>query len=110
MNPNATVAAAAAAAIAVLAAPHPVVAYTQPLIQTRDPATTSSNVLLSSIASMVNHSNTPPPRPEQGGQRITLNWLHSLSEESCLWQFRLVYFTLKNLDRELMTWAEQIHS
>jgi hypothetical protein len=59
-EPNANTAAAAAAAIAVLAAPHPVVAYTQPLAQTRDPATTSSYILLSSIASVVNHLNIPP--------------------------------------------------
>jgi hypothetical protein len=101
---------AAAAAIAMLAAPHPVVAYTQPLIQTRDPATTSSYILLSSIASVVNHLNTPPPRPEQGGQRITLHWLHSLSDESYSWHFRLVYFNLENSDRELMTRVAQIHS
>ncbi len=30
---------------------------------------------------MVGQLNTPPPRPEQGGQRSTLYWLRSLSEE-----------------------------
>ena len=64
----------AAAAIAVLMAPHPVAAYT--LTHTQEPTTTSSYVLLSFIASesVVGHLNPSPPHPEQGGQRITLYW------------------------------------
>jgi hypothetical protein len=62
--------AAAAIAVRVLMAPHPVVAYT--LTHTQDPTTASSYVPLSSIASVVGHLNPSSPRPEQGGQRITL--------------------------------------
>lgn len=29
-----------------------------------------------------------PPRPEQGGQRITEEWLRSLKDRDCLWRFR----------------------
>jgi hypothetical protein len=29
-----------------------------------------------------------PPRPEQGGQRITPEWLNSLTSRDCLWRFR----------------------
>lgn len=29
-----------------------------------------------------------PPRPEQGGQRITPEWLNSLISRDCLWRFR----------------------
>jgi hypothetical protein len=29
-----------------------------------------------------------PPRPEQGGQRITVDWLNSLGNRDCLWRFR----------------------
>lgn len=28
------------------------------------------------------------PRPEQGGERITEDWLYSLSDGECLWRFR----------------------
>ena len=31
-----------------------------------------------------------PPRPEQGGQRITPEWLNSLSNRDCLWRFRYI--------------------
>jgi hypothetical protein len=102
----------AAAAIAVLTAPHPIAAYTQPITHSRDPTTAYSYILLSSIASVTvaSHLNSSPPRPEQGGQHISLYWLQSLSEEDCLWHFRLVYVNLEKLDRELMTQVEQIHS
>jgi hypothetical protein len=29
-----------------------------------------------------------PPRPDQGGQRITEEWLRSLKTRDCLWCFR----------------------
>lgn len=81
---------AAAAVIAVLAAPHPIMAYTQPITDNRDP-TAAFYIPLSSIAATASCLKPTPPRPEQGGQRITLHWLHSLSEESCLWHFRLAH-------------------
>jgi hypothetical protein len=31
-----------------------------------------------------------PARPEQGGQRITEDWLHSLRSRDCVWCFRCV--------------------
>ena len=30
------------------------------------------------------------PRPEQGGQRITEEWLRSLKTRDCLWRFRCI--------------------
>jgi hypothetical protein len=30
----------------------------------------------------------PKPHPEQGGERISLTYLHSLSEAECIWHFR----------------------
>ncbi|GLB43896.1 putative DDE superfamily endonuclease [Lyophyllum shimeji] len=33
--------------------------------------------------------NTQPPRPAQGGQRITEEWLNTLDERDCLWWFRM---------------------
>ena len=93
---------AAAAAIAVLMASHPIMAYTQPLAHAQDPTTLFSCILLGSIASVASHSNIPSPHPEQGGQCITLHWLYSLSEESCLWQFQLVYFNLEKLNKKMM--------
>jgi hypothetical protein len=79
----------AAAAIAVLAMRHPITAYAQSIAHTTDTTATFS-VLLSTIAATTSQIQPTPPRPDQGGERITLNWLHALSEENCLWRFRLV--------------------
>jgi len=33
--------------------------------------------------------NEGPPHPDQGGQRITEEWLDSLSNQDCFWRFRM---------------------
>ena len=35
-----------------------------------------------------------PPRPEQGGQCITVDWLNSLRNQDCLWMFRYMHVFL----------------
>ncbi|KAJ6463157.1 hypothetical protein C8R47DRAFT_1225274 [Mycena vitilis] len=32
---------------------------------------------------------TDPPRPEQGGQRITKAWLRAQTDRNCIWAFRM---------------------
>lgn len=39
---------------------------------------------------------TQPPRPGMGGQRITEEWLRSLSSRECLWRFRYVGVVTKH--------------
>ncbi|KAH7904657.1 hypothetical protein BJ138DRAFT_1183994 [Hygrophoropsis aurantiaca] len=40
---------------------------------------------------------TRPPRPVQGGERITEAWLRSLTDRECLWQFRMTADELLDL-------------
>jgi hypothetical protein len=91
-GPNALI--AAAAAFAVLGAPHPTTGFMQPVMHTSISTATIYTLLGSIAAAAASHITPTVPRPEQGSERITLRWLHSLSEESCLWRFRLV--TLKS--------------
>src|ERR1700676_5011686 len=39
-------------------------------------------------------SHDGPLRPEQGGQRITVDWLNSLGNRDCLWRFRYMHVFL----------------
>jgi hypothetical protein len=108
-NMNQLNAAWVAAAITVLSAPHPIVPHTQHILQDRNP-TTSFGILLSAAAATATVLNPTRPHPEQGGQRITLFWLQSLSEESCLWHFRLAHICCHLISagsNEL--WNMQIH-
>ncbi|TFY73874.1 hypothetical protein EWM64_g10139 [Hericium alpestre] len=49
--------------------------------------TTSAAELL--IASDLEELDNQRPRPAQGGQRITEEWLRSLSSADCVWRFRM---------------------
>lgn len=40
---------------------------------------------------------TLPPRPQQGGRRITKEWLNGLGDRDCLWRFRCVLKTSSHL-------------
>ncbi|CAK5276153.1 unnamed protein product [Mycena citricolor] len=48
-----------------------------------------------SILSFIKLSESGPPRPEQGGQRITEEWLSGLTNRDCLWRFRPVYIPFR---------------
>ena len=64
-----------------------------PLLQTATQASVMSYLSQPSdsarIAALLQASSTSNiPRPEQGGQRITEEWLTSLSNRDCQWRFR----------------------
>jgi hypothetical protein len=46
------------------------------------------------ILLLVQPSQQGPARPEQGGQRITQDWLHSLKSRDCIWRFRYMHWNL----------------
>jgi hypothetical protein len=46
------------------------------------------------ILLLLQPSGQGPPRPEQGGQHITPDWLRSLKNRDCIWRFRYVHRNL----------------
>jgi hypothetical protein len=49
---------------------------------------------LISLAHQSQSQQTERARPEQGGQRITEEWLRSLKNRDCQWRFRFVFCSL----------------
>jgi hypothetical protein len=63
---------AAAAAFAVLCAPHPTTGFTQPVMHTSNSTATIYTLLGSIAAAAASHITPTPPRPEQGGVALPL--------------------------------------
>ena len=76
------------AILPVLTAPSP---FRTPLAETQQNGilTKFTTVIQSFAISATAIANSySPPLPDQGGQRITDEWLLSLSDRECLWRFR----------------------